>query len=132
MGIPLGVFEGEVGGGFTRFHGGKGGEVEGKRKEGDKEVIHPFTIPRNIGWSRGSHFSKRPQGLEPKMDAEACVPTGCSVVRDASFCRAPGFGAGLDAEACFWTQRPAFGRRGLRPYRALNPRFGAKKTESFS
>ena len=76
MGIPLGVFEGEVGGGFTRFHGGKGGEVEGKRKEGDKEVVHLFTIPRNIGWSRGSRLAKRPQGLGPEIDAEACVPTG--------------------------------------------------------
>ena len=76
MGIPLGVFEGEVGGGFTRFHGGKGGEVEGKRKEGDKEVVHPFTIPRNIGWSRGSRFAKRPQGLGPELNEEACVPTG--------------------------------------------------------
>ena len=76
MGIPLGVFEGEVGGGFTRFHGGKGGEVEGKRKEGDKEVVHLFTIPRNIGWSRRSRFAKRPQGLGPELNEEACVPTG--------------------------------------------------------
>ena len=68
MGIPLGVFESEVGGGLTRFHGGKGGEVEGKREEGDKEVVHLFTIPRNIGWSRGSRFAKRPQGL--LLDAE--------------------------------------------------------------
>ena len=94
MGIPLGVFEGEVGGGFTRFHGGKGGEVEGKRKEGDKEVVHLFTIPRNIGWSRESRFAKRTQGLGPEIDAEACVPTEYSVVRDSSFCRAPGSGAG--------------------------------------
>ena len=92
MGIPLGVFEGEVGGGFTRFHGGKGGEVEGKRKEGDKEVVHLFTIPRNIGWSRGSRFAKRPQGLGPN----------CT--------KRPAFGRrGL-----------LFGRRGLRSYRMLN------------
>ena len=76
MGIPLGVFKGEVGGGFTRFHGGKGRQVQAKDQEGEQEVVHLFTIPRNIGWSRGSRFAKRPQGLGPEMDAEACVPTG--------------------------------------------------------
>jgi hypothetical protein len=53
LGVPLGIFQSEVRGGFARLDRGEGGKVECEGKDGKKEDgFHESNIPWNVGGSR--------------------------------------------------------------------------------